>query len=315
MWGTGPPTPLNDVPQGGTFYFMDKIREVKQPTTFDEQINLLRKRGCAVHDEAACRRILSHVGYYHLSAYLLPYKGEDETYMDGTSIEKVYRLYEFDRKLRNILNGAIEVVETDLRTQISFFHAHKYGSMGYLDKNHFTEQHDHEKFLKIISRCLKNNDSLAFVRHHVEQYGGNFPLWVIGELFTFGMWSYFFGDMKTKDKKELTGAWYVEVATWLRCCTDIRNICAHSGRLYYRKFASIPKGLGLNEWNNRSLWGAILAIRALYPIEESWNIEVVPQLSQLFGQYGQIVDLDCLSFPLQWQSMLLKYEPSVFRAR
>jgi hypothetical protein len=35
----------------------------------------------------------------------------------------------------------------------------------------------------------------------LDNYGGQFPVWVITELFTFGMLSYFYGDLPTPDQK------------------------------------------------------------------------------------------------------------------
>ena len=76
----------------------------------------------------------------------------------------------------------------------------------------------------------------------MKKYDGHFPLWVAVELFSFGMLSRFYSDMKTEDKKQLARRLYgtvpKNVSSWLRCCTDLRNICAHYGRLYYRIFSS-----------------------------------------------------------------------------
>ena len=64
-----------------------------------------------------------------------------------------------------------------------------------------------------------------------------FPIWVIVELFTLGMLSFFFADLNTQDQKDLARAVFHSTAnnikSWLRCCTDLRNICAHYGRLYF----------------------------------------------------------------------------------
>jgi abortive infection bacteriophage resistance protein len=83
------------------------------------------------------------------------------------------------------------------------------------------------------------------VKHHIENYDGQFPLWVICELFTFGMISYFYNDLTTEDKKKFVGAEYKEMVSWLRCCTDLRNICAHYVRLYYRIFSAMPSGFSI----------------------------------------------------------------------
>ena len=110
--------------------------------------------------------------------------------MDHLSFERVYRIYEFDRKLRNLLFSAIEVIEVSLRTRLAHFHSEKYGPLGYLDSSSFNSKHNTDKFKQNIDREIENNKKVLFVKHPIDNYDGQFPLWVISELFTFGMLSY-----------------------------------------------------------------------------------------------------------------------------
>ncbi len=279
---------------------------VKQPTTYQQQIAKLLSRGCVIEDVANCERILSEIDYYRLSAYFLPFKKSDDTYKEGTSFTKVYRIYEFDRKLRNLLFSAIEVIEIWLRSSLSYFHAHKYGPLGYLDTTHFNARHNHIKFMQMLDGEIDNNATVPFVQHHITQYQRQFPLWVACELFTFGMLSYFYSDLLTADKKQLMGRAYHDASTWLRCCTDLRNICAHYGRLYFRTFPSIPSGFYLDTDSSRKLWGATLSVKALYPSKEKWNQEFLPALKALFDEYGDTIDLKHIAFPADWATQLQK---------
>ena len=70
----------------------------KPPTTYSTQLQKLKERGCEILDEAFCHQVLKKINYYRLSAYLLPYKQNNGTYVDGTSFDKVFSIYEFDRK-------------------------------------------------------------------------------------------------------------------------------------------------------------------------------------------------------------------------
>ena len=103
--------------------------------------------------------------------------------MDNLSFERVYRIYEFDRKLRNLLFAAIEVIEVSLRTRLAHFHSEKYGPLGYLDASSFNSKHNADKFKQNIDREIENNKKVLFVKHHIDNYDGQFPLWVISELF------------------------------------------------------------------------------------------------------------------------------------
>lgn len=284
--------------------------KIKPPTTYDEQLLKLKKRGCLILNEDFCKAKLTAVSYYRLTAYFLPFKTNTGSYQAGTSFERVYRIYEFDRKLRATLLSAVEEVEIFLRAQLSYFHAHKYGSLGYLDPKNFSKKHNDSKFKETLCREIDNNKQALFVKHHVERYDGKFPVWVISELFTFGMLSYFFNDLKTADQKRLSAEIYgttpKNVASWLRCCTDLRNICAHYGRLYYRVFPAIPAGLSITEAAKRRLWGAVMALRAIYPHSEKWNNEILINLETLFNEYAAEIDLYHLAFPDDWSAKLRK---------
>jgi len=285
-------------------------KEIKKPTTYDEQIEVLKSRGCFISDETFCKEKLKAINYYRLTAYFLPFKSENEKYKEGTSFHRVYRIYEFDRKLRAILFSAVEEVEVYLRSMFSYFHAHKYGATGYLDPLNFSNKHNHSKFKGNIDREIESNKQVLFVKHHIDNYDGVFPMWVISELFTFGMLSYFYNDLKLADQKALAAEMYdtipKNVISWLRCCTDLRNICAHYGRLYYRIFPAVPAGVDMPEAAKRRLWGAIMALQSVYPHAEKWNREVLTALGALFEEYERDIDLYHLAFPVDWIDQLKK---------
>ena len=54
----------------------------------------------------------------------------------------------------------------------------------------------------------------------------------------------------------------------------------------------------------RSLWGALLAVKALYPNAGQWNAEIIPALVRLFSEYRNDIDLRHIAFPADWQNRL-----------
>lgn len=284
--------------------------QMKVPTTYTEQLTKLKERGCVIEDEAACCEVLKAVNYYRLSAYFLPFKDANGHYKDGTTFRKVYRIYEFDRKLRGILFSAVEEVEIFLRARFAYYHAHKYGATGYLDSCNYSDKHNAEKFNATLQREIENNKKVLFVKHHLEKYDGVFPIWAIVELFTFGTLSYFYADMTMQDKKQLAEKLYrttpKNLTSWLRCCTDLRNICAHYGRLYYRIFSAMPAGINLVDNTKRRLWGAVLVLKNLYPDVSKWNTEVLLPIQALFEEYAEDIELYHMAFPADWQEQLRK---------
>jgi abortive infection bacteriophage resistance protein len=218
---------------------------VKQPTTYEKQVEKLRSRGCVISDESETIQILSRVNYYRLTAYFLPFRKSDSSYIQGTNFKTVYRIY------------------------------------------------------------------ALFVQHHYSKYGGQFPIWVIIELFSFGALSHFYTDLPGSSKKDIARTFYQchqkELTSWLYCCSVLRNICAHFGRLYFRKFPVIPNGIpALDQTNNRSLFGAIMAIRSLYTDTVKWNKEIFASIKNLFAEYSADIQLKHIGFPADWEAKLTR---------
>ncbi|RYD03580.1 hypothetical protein N752_19425 [Desulforamulus aquiferis] len=90
--------------------------QLKKATTFDEQIQILKQRGLIIDDEATCKSFLSSINYYRFTAYLLPFKKSDNTYVNEVYFEDVYKMYDFDRRMRTLLFGIVEEIELLLRT-------------------------------------------------------------------------------------------------------------------------------------------------------------------------------------------------------
>ena len=116
----------------GSFY---RMRFNKSHKTVDEQIELLRSRGMVIDDQDTARHYLSHLNYYRLSGYWLPFESDHQNHIfrDGTHFKNVLNLYIFDRELRLLVLDAIERIEISLRTQWVYWMAEDYGPHGYLD--------------------------------------------------------------------------------------------------------------------------------------------------------------------------------------
>ena len=150
----------------------------KPPLKYEEQLEKLKKRGCIINDDKKCISILESINYYRLSAYFLPFKLDNGNYEEGLSFERVFSIYEFDRKLHGILFNALEETEIFLRSKIAYFHAHKYGALGYMDKSNFSVKAElHENFIENFKREIDKNKNILFVKHHIYKYGGEFPIW------------------------------------------------------------------------------------------------------------------------------------------
>jgi len=287
------------------------MKQIKPFLSFEGQIERLRVHGCNVEELSFAQAVLSRINYYRFSAYFLPFKKKDGKYIEGTSFNSVYRIYEFDRKLRIILFAAVAYIEVFLRSQLAHYHAEQYGPLGYLSDTAFRAKgHDHVRFIQKINDEVRNNAKVPFVQHHIQNYNGQFPVWVIIELFTFGMLSRFYADLHTKDQKILSknlfGINPKTLASWLHCCTDLRNNCAHHDRLYYRIFPSFPAGLAELEIKDRQrIFGMLLVLKGLYPDNAGWNREVFGLIQSLLLEYKPEITLKHIGFPQNWEEMLI----------
>ncbi len=283
--------------------------EVKKPTTYDEQLAILEQRGIILDNREFCKEKLNEIGYYRFTGYALPFKNSDSNTYSNVTFKRIYYIYQFDSNLRAIFFSCIEDIEIYLRSNLSYYFTDKYGSLGYTDPANFKEVHDHEKFKKKYDGEIENNKTVAFVKHHIDQYDGQFPLWVLMELFTFGMLSYFYADLKPEDRKTLAFQLYdtteKKLSNWLICCTDLRNICSHYGRLYYRMFSAVPKVDGSYQQRIR-LWGYLNVLKNLYPHKQKWNDVVVPRIIRIFDLFSGDIDLFHIAFPDNWKELIIK---------
>jgi len=285
------------------------MKPVKPPITYKEQLEKFRSRGCIIENEEEAIDILTKVNYYRLTAYFLPFKMPNGSYKQGTNFKSIYRIYEFDRKIRHIIFSAIEEIEVFIRAVFAYYHAHRFGALGYLDPNNYNQGHKHNDLITQIDNEKKKQSKELFIKHHNSNYGGQFPIWVIIELFSFGTLSRFFADLPGFSQKYLARTFFKchqkDLASWLYCSTILRNICAHFKRLYYRKFSVIPNGVpALDQSNNRSLFAVIMALRSLYNDTVQWNDEVFSPIKKLIVEYSADIQLDHIGFPLDWESKL-----------
>lgn len=178
---------------------------VKSPKTFKEQKELLKQKGLIIENEEKCIEFLQSVNYYAFTAYLLPFMDKESGKIkENIPFSVPQKIYDFDRRMRILVLSIIEEIELYLRTQISYYHAHKYGSLGYTIPQNFNAKHDQKRFENTIQECIYKNAKTLVVKHHIDKYNGNFPLWVMIEFFSIGELSHFYSDMYTSDKKSIS---------------------------------------------------------------------------------------------------------------
>ena len=284
--------------------------ELKKPTTYEEQVALLKTKGIRIDDEDKCKAFLSRVNYYHLSGFILPFLNrESDKCITSVSFDRLLGLYEFDAELRNLISFVVERIELFMRSKLSYYHALKYGAEGYLKEEAFGNKHKKERFERIIQKCISDHSNTAIVKHHKTKYDGHFPIWVIMEFLPVGSLSYFFGDLKNPDKKiiaeEAYGVNYQVLESWMRCITDLRNKCAHCSRLYYWVFSAIPKmPRNVKYVPDRRLYSQLYMLKMMYPEPDRWNADFYDKFACLMEKYGNDINLTHIGMPDDWKVLL-----------
>ncbi len=282
-----------------------KESKEKLPATVPEQLAKLKERGCIVEDEKAALKTLTDLNYFRLAHYFSLFLQENGKYKEGTSFNEVLRVYDFDRKLRSLILEVLEEIEIALRAHCSNYHAIKYGATGYLNASSFSHVHKHQYFLSRINHLIENNQDSEMVQHYIKRHNGQFPLWVIMELFSFGCLNMFYSDMKPGDKMDISKKYYglssgtLEIK--LRMMSDFRNHCAHYHRLYDWEMGDLHSGEG-------SVFEYILIMKEIYRRPVKWKEGFLKQFNRLYFDYRDIVDLSMLGFPESWLEILSEDE-------
>ena len=272
----------------------------KIATTPEEQLQKLRERGCVIEDESYAVQVLSDINYFRVAYYFSLFLETKGKYREGTSFNRVLRVYDFDRRLRSLLLEILEEIEIALRAHCSNFHAIKYGALGYLNGDNFARVHKHQTFMNRVERLIESNEDSDMVKHYQGKHGGKFPLWVITELFSFGSLNMFYKDLKPGDKTEISEKHYHmssgRLENRIDRLSDLRNHCAHYHRLYDSAIGNLPE--------NNSLFDHILIMKEVYSRPENWNGYFMERLKVLCEDFSDVVEVERLGFPKDWERQL-----------
>lgn len=283
----------------------------KIPTSYEEQIALLKDRGLSIPDENRLLRYLQQISYYRLSAYFLPYQQVKNKFNEGIVANQIIDNYRFDRELRLLVFDCIERIEIAIRSQLTHILAHNYNSSHWQDMPHVFkapiinktgfEVSAFNDLQKIINQnCLAKNPEV-FIKHYLAKYDipPNPPSWMCIELLTIGELSRLYNGLNlNKDKQEIAdffGLHYTVFTSWLHTLTYVRNICAHHARLWNREFAIKPDILlkPKRKWiksefniNQRTFY--FLCILKYLLIGANPNNHLTNKLNALFLKYPNI---------------------------
>lgn len=213
----------------------------KPPLTVDEQIEQLQKRGMAIPDLGRARHYLTHINYYRLGAYWLPFEADHVTHRfePGTRFDEVLKLYVFDRELRLLVMDAIERLEVSLRTHWAYQLAQIHGPHAYLDSSLFSKRGEHSRSVKKLTAEIDRSQE-TFIKHYRAKYTAPAlpPVWAVAEVMSLGQLSNFYSNLKHRhDRNKIASSYHLDevvLVSFFHHLTTVRNLCAHHSRLWNR---------------------------------------------------------------------------------
>ncbi len=288
---------------------------VKPARSYEEQIIRLGEvHGLIVRDPKRAERILSTVNYYRLTTYGKQLRRADdpERFKPGVTLEMLYALYQFDMGLRHALLPVLEFFEVQLRAKIAYRLAMQYGSTGYTNAANFRPVKMgnggslHKSLMGKFRTEVRRSDDLAFVRHHKQKYGGQFPIWAAVELFSFGMIGSLYTLMVEDDQRAVSRDYGLSpeaLEQLIASAIDARNICAHYNRLYGAPIEDqpiLPRRYA--QYESDKLFPLILALADVAGGERVYRemIERIDRLTQDFPD----ADISMCGFPDNWKQVL-----------
>ncbi|MGV8882855.1 MAG: Abi family protein [Rhodoglobus sp.] len=335
--------------------------------TVSEQIDRLTERGLDIGTPEYATSLLQRIGYYRLSGYWHLFRelepsparppGEptvaDETarlerrkstFVTGSALGTVHKIYDFDRALRMRIFDALEMVEVSLRFRIghmlgrSHAYAHRdpahllpeftghTGSTPELVYSRWLDS-NHAEWLREVDR-EESRSSETFVAHFTTKYGGPLPVWVVTEILSFGTLSRLYSGMERSHQDRIAAAFGILnsvpsgdgslTGNWLNHLRYIRNTCAHHARLWNKNITvqlaeptGIPELAHLTATKPRSRIYGTLAVLAflterIHP-GNGWRIDTLQFVRDKVDDLG--LSLNLLGFPKNWEILDI-WQPS-----
>ncbi len=220
----------------------------KPPLTRKEQIDILKTRGLKINNELRAENYLTNISFYRLRAYTYPFQDNENPnhpFIKDVSFEQIIQLYIFDRRLRLLILNSIEKIEIAFRTRIIYEYTLVHGSHWFKKKELFFNATFYERNLQKLKEEVKRSNE-TFIEHYFDNYDSPDlpPAWMTLEVISMGTLGKLFSNLKRDAlKKKIAKSFGLKrsehLENWMHALGDLRNICAHHGRVWNRRFPTI----------------------------------------------------------------------------
>lgn len=284
--------------------------------SIQDQIAKLQSRGMQFDNIPIAEHYLSHMNYYRLTAYWLPYEQDHttHTFIPGTKFSEVLKHYVFDRELRLLALDAIERVEVSVRTQMAYLLSKSYGTHPHMQPQVFYCPIRYAQTLNKL-KAEYDRSSETFTDHFKQNYHEKLPpIWAAVELMTLGQISHWYSNIRQRsDRNAIAKIYGLDekiFSSYLHNLTIIRNICAHHGRLWNKRFTfavviptnPVEFASSVNPGSKKSIYNILVFLK--YMMDQinpghTWGNRIKELID------NNAINTSAMGFPSNWESLLV----------
>lgn len=212
---------------------------MKEYKSNEELINYLSSKGVIVSNKKDALEKIERYTYYSIvNTYKNIFKNKNGNYIYNASFDDIYALFEFDKNLKNIILKYCLEIETVIKSIMANQISKVYGIQDYLKISNLDSSINtdiKENLLKKINNEIEKDYNVhTAVTHYINKYGF-VPPFVLVKILTFGAASSYYGLLKQSDRQAIAKYFKISdklLKQILKNLTTIRNVAAHSDRLY-----------------------------------------------------------------------------------
>lgn len=212
---------------------------MKEYKSNEELINYLLSKGVVISNKKDALEKIERYTYYSIvNTYKNIFKDKNGNYIENVSFDDIYALFEFDKNLKNIILKYCLEIETVIKSIMANQISKVQGVKDYLNTSNWDASINtdiKENLLKKINNEIEKDYNVhTAVTHYIDKYGF-VPPFVLVKILTFGVASSYYGLLKQSDRQAIAKYFKISdklLKQILKNLTTIRNVAAHSDRLY-----------------------------------------------------------------------------------
>ena len=212
---------------------------MKEFKSNDELINYLISKGVTVNNkDDAILKIKKYTYYSIINSYKYIFKYDDGSYKENVNFNEIFSLFEFDKHIKIIFLKYALHIEMVFKSLMANQIAENYNFSNYLDINNLDSSVNKltkQNLIKKINEEIDKNYGIHPAITHYKNTYGFIPPFVLVKILSFGLASSYYGLLNQSDRQTIAKYFNISdklLKQILKNLTNIRNISAHSDRLY-----------------------------------------------------------------------------------